>query len=152
MRRLGGILAAGVMMVALATAQDAGKAAKSAGSGGVAQALMGLENQWAKASKESNGDALAPLLAANFVNLNSDGKVSDKAATVARTKSAKWTVNEISDMKVTVHGDAAVVTGAWTGKGTSDGQAVNAKERWIDTWVKTGGKWLCVASASAPIK
>jgi ketosteroid isomerase-like protein len=57
-------------------------------------------------------------------------------------------------MKVMVHGDAAVVTGSWTGKGTdADGKAIDAKERWADTWVKMrNGKWQCVASASAPMK
>ena len=73
---------------------------------------------------------------------------------IARTKKAKWTTNEIADVKVTVHGDSAVVTGSWTGNGTDGtGKPVNAKERWTDTWVKTtGGKWQCVASASAPVK
>jgi ketosteroid isomerase-like protein len=56
-------------------------------------------------------------------------------------------------MKVKVHGDAAIVTGTWVGKGTDGaGKSINAKERWADTWVKSGGKWVCVASASAPIK
>jgi ketosteroid isomerase-like protein len=123
-------------------------------SGNVAKALMDMENQWAKASKESNGDALAPMLAEDFVMLDSDGTQHAKAEVVARTKKAKWTVNEIADMKVTVHGDSAIVTGSWTGQGTDgSGKSVNSKERWVDTWVKTpDGKWLCVASASAPIK
>jgi ketosteroid isomerase-like protein len=53
-----------------------------------------------------------------------------------------------------VHGDSAIVTGAWTGNGTDGaGNPVNAKKRWAEAWVKmTNGKWLCVASASAPIK
>jgi ketosteroid isomerase-like protein len=77
-----------------------------------------------------------------------------KAQVLARIKKGKWTVNQIDDLKVAVHGDAAVVTGSWVGKGTDgDGKAVDAKERWADTWVKTaGGKWPCVASASAPTK
>ena len=96
---------------------------------------------------------LAPLLESNFGALESNGTIRDKAAVVARTKKAKWTVGDLSDMKVTVHGDSAIVTGTWTGKGTdADGKAVNATERWLDTWIKTGGKWLCVASASAPLK
>jgi hypothetical protein len=45
------------------------------------------------------------------------------------------------------------VTGAWTGKGTDGaGKAVDTKERWVDSWTKIGGKWLCVASASATTK
>jgi len=154
MRRLFFMAAVLTMSLAIAPAQDAGKAKSAGSAGSVAQALMDLENQWAKASKESNGDALAPLLAGNFVSLDSDGSLSDKAALIARTKKAKWTTNEISDMKVTVHGDSAIVTGSWIGKGTDGaGKPVNAKERWADTWVKAaGGKWVCVASASAPIK
>ena len=57
-------------------------------------------------------------------------------------------------MKVTVHGDSAIVTGSWTGKGTDGaGRTVDAKERWMDTWVKMAdGKWQCVGTASAPMK
>ncbi|PYV17661.1 MAG: hypothetical protein DMG07_05290 [Acidobacteria bacterium] len=86
--------------------------------------------------------------------MDSDGSVRDKAAIVARTKKAKWTTSALSDMKVTQHGDSAIVTGTWMGKGTdADGKSVNAKEHWLDTWVKAaGGKWVCVASASAPLK
>jgi ketosteroid isomerase-like protein len=118
----------------------------------VAKALMDLEQQWVTASKASNGDALAALLSDDFVALDSDGTMHNKAAVVARTKKAKWVTNEIGDLKVAVHGDSAVVTGSWTGKGTDgNGKAVDARERWADTWVKMAdGKWRCVASASAP--
>jgi ketosteroid isomerase-like protein len=122
---------------------------------GVAKAVMDLEHQWATASKASNGDALAPMLADEFVSLDSDGSLYGKADVVARTKKAKWTTNEIGDMKVTVHGDSsAIVTGTWTGKGTDGaGKPVDTKERWADTWIKMpNGKWQCVASASAPMK
>ena len=141
------------MTVGVALAQEGAKSGAKAASG-VAQALTDMENQWAKASKASDGDALAPLLAADFVMLDSDGSLHNKADVVARTKKAKWVTNEIADMKVVVHGDSAIVTGSWTGVGTDGaGKAVNAKERWADTWVKTAaGKWQCVASAAAPIK
>jgi len=140
------------MTLAIGGAQDAGKA-KSGAAGSVAQTLIDLENQWAKASKESNSDALAPLLSSAFVGVDSDGSIRDKATLLARVKKAKWTTSEISDMKVTMHGDSAIVSGTWAGKGIdSDGKSVNTRERWLDTWVKTGGKWVCVASASAPLK
>jgi ketosteroid isomerase-like protein len=121
----------------------------------VAQSLIDMEHAWAKASKAGDADALAPLLADNFVSLDSDGTMRNKVEALARTKKAKWLTNEISDLKVSVHGDAAaVVTGTWVGKGTDGaGVAVDATERWADTWVKmSNGKWQCVASASAPSK
>jgi len=137
-----------------ALAQEAPKAGAAKAGGTVAQALIDLENQWARASLAGNADALAPLLSEDFVALDSDGTMRTRAETLARTKAAKWTTNEIGDLKVIVHGDAAVVTGSWTGKGTDGaGKPVDAKERWADTWVKmSNGKWQCVASASAPAK
>jgi ketosteroid isomerase-like protein len=116
--------------------------------------LMDLEGQWVKAALASKGEALAPLLAGDFVSVQSDGRTETKAEYVAMTNKGKWQVSEVSDMKVQVHGNAAVVTGMWTGKGTDGmGKAVDAKERFADTWVKMpDGKWQCVASASAPMK
>ena len=102
----------------------------------------------------SNPDGVAPLLADNITNLMSDGTTVDKAQTLAMTKGSKWEVNEISDVKVTVFGNTAIATGAWRGKGTSsDGKAIDTHERWVDTWMKMpGGKWQCIATASAPAK
>ena len=122
--------------------------------GKVDQTLMDLERQWVKAALASKGEALAPLLAADFVSVQSDGTVQTKPEYVAMTNKGKWQVSEVSDMKVQVHGDSAVVTGVWTGKGTDGtGRAFDGKERFADTWVKMpDGKWQCVASASAPMK
>jgi ketosteroid isomerase-like protein len=121
--------------------------------GGVEKAIAGMEQQWAAAGKMSNADAIAPLLADNFTNLNSDGTMMNKTQTLAMVKGAKWDSNEISDVKVTAFGNTAIATGAWQGKGMADGKAVDAHEHWVDTWMKMpGGKWQCIASASAPAK
>ncbi len=151
------LLATGAIVLVtfgVAVAQEPAKAGGGKAASSVVQALMDMENQWAKASKASDGDAIAPMLAEDFVALDSDGSMHGKADVVARTKKGKWVTNEIGDLKVMVHGDSAIVTGSWTGNGTDGaGRAVNAKERWADTWVKMpNGKWQCVASASAPIK
>lgn len=148
-------LATGVIvMLALgsALAQEPAKPGGGKAADTVSRALIDMENQWAKASMAGNADSLAPMLSEDFVALDSDGSMRTKADVLARTKKAKWVTNEIGDLKVIVHGDAAVVTGSWTGKGTDgSGKAIDAKERWADTWVKGNGKWQCVASASAPV-
>jgi ketosteroid isomerase-like protein len=146
-------LAAGAMVVlgvGVALAQAGGGQTASA----VGQAVIALENQWVVASKAGNGAAIGALLADDFVVLDSDGTLHSKAEFVARSNKAKWVTYEIVDMKATVHGDSAIVTGSWTGNGTDgNGKAVKAKERFVDTWVKmANGKWQCVSSASAPSK
>jgi ketosteroid isomerase-like protein len=120
----------------------------------VDKAIANMEQQWTAAAKMSNADGVSPLLADNFTNMNSDGTMRNKAETLANTKGSKWEVNEISDIKVTTFGNTAIATGAWQGKGTgSDGKAIDAHERWVDTWMKMpGGKWQCIASAGAPVK
>jgi ketosteroid isomerase-like protein len=152
-----GILAVSAIllsMVGVATAQQPAATAPSKPAGSVAQALIDLENQWGKASKASDGDGVGALLADNFVGIDAEGKIESKADVVAKVKKAKWVSQELSDMKVIPHGDSAIVTGTWTGNGTDgNGKAINGRERWGDTWVKTAsGKWQCVASISTPLK
>jgi ketosteroid isomerase-like protein len=123
-------------------------------SGGVEKSIAGMEQQWVSAAKMGNPDGVAPLLADGFVSLNSDGTTPNKSQTLAMIKGSKWETNDISDVKVTAFGNTAIATGAWRGKGTQgDGKKVDARERWVDTWVKMpSGKWQCIASASAPAK
>lgn len=154
MKRIITISAIVMSLVGVATAQQSAKPAGSGAAGSVSAALIDLENQWVKASKASDGDGVGALLADNFVGIDSEGKIESKAEVVGKIKKAKWVSQELSDMKVIPHGDSAIVTGSWAGNGTdATGKAINAKERWGDTWVKTGsGKWQCVASISTPLK
>ena len=122
--------------------------------GGTEQAIAGLEQQWVAASKASNPEPIAPLLADNFSNTGSDGKTIGKSETLEHVKAAKWESNEISNVKVTVFGNTAIATGDWAGKGTDEnGKPVDTHERWTDTWIKmSSGKWQCVASHGSTIK
>jgi ketosteroid isomerase-like protein len=144
-------------MACTAFAQDSAPAMASKTemhSGGmmVEQHLKEMEERWVKASLASNSDALMPLLSEDFININSDGTVLNKHETMERMKNSKLEVSELSEVQVTTHGDSAVVTGIWRGKGVdSKGKSFEGKERWADTWVKKNGKWQCVVSASAPI-
>jgi ketosteroid isomerase-like protein len=140
-------VAAFLLMAGMAFAQQsapamASKAEMSMNSMNVEQHLKDMEQKWAAASMKGDGDALAPMLSDNFVNLDSDGSVHNRAESIERTKKAKWEVNEISELRVNAFGDSAVVTGMWTGKGVDGmGKPIDTKERWVDTWVKKDGKW-----------
>ena len=118
------------------------------------QAVAALEQKWVDAEKARDADAIAPLLAFNFVETNSEGKLAGKQEVLARIKAQKWETNQISDVKVTLFGKTAIATGEWRGKGTDpNGQPIDAHERWTDTWIKMfDGKWQCVASHSSTLK
>ena len=124
------------------------------GQGSVEKMLLDLEAQWEKASEASDGKMVEPLLAPSFVFYEPDGTMQTKAEFVADVYKFKWQDTTGTDMKVTVTGDSAIVSGIWTGKGTDPkGQAFSGKQRFVDTWVKmSDGKWRCVAAANIPLK
>src|SRR6202521_1153598 len=132
-------------LVSVAGSQTGGSAEK---------AVAALEQQWLQGQKTNNPDLIAPLLADKIVVTEADGKVNDKAGTLAFYKKTKWDSAEYDDVKVTVFGDTAIATGGFKGKGTNAmGKPFDTNERWTDTWVKMpSGKWKRVASHPTPIK
>jgi ketosteroid isomerase-like protein len=122
-------------------------------SGGPEQAVAALENQWLQSYRTNNPDLVAPLLADKFVSTGADGKLMNKAESLADAKATKNASADYENMKVTVFGSTAIVTGGYKGKGTDpSGKPFNAHLQWTDTWVKMpDGKWQCVASQDTPI-
>lgn len=120
----------------------------------VALTIANLELQWVNAQKIAKPEIVAPMLAEGFVNTDADGQTYGKDRLLSHIKGGSWEENGISDVKVTVYGNTAVATGAWTGKGVDgDGTKIDRHERWTDTWVKmSGGKWQCVASQQTAVK
>jgi len=112
--------------------------------------VSSLEAQWLEAQKTSNPALLEPLLAETFFNVSTDSTVSDKAETLRLVKAAKYAVAEYLDVKVTVYGSTAIASGIFHGKAANGSEV---RERWTDTWVKTGkDAWQCVASHASPMK
>jgi hypothetical protein len=117
------------------------------------KAVATLENQWLQSQKTNNPDLLAPLLADKFISTGSDGKVTDKAQTLADAKARRYASADYENVRVTVFGNTAIATGGFKGKGTEAGKPFEENERWTDTWVKMPeGKWQCVASQASPVK
>jgi ketosteroid isomerase-like protein len=122
--------------------------------GGTEKAILALENQWLQSQKTNNPDLVAPLLADKFVSTGEDGKVMNKAQSLADAKATKYTSAEYENVQVTVFGDTAIATGGFKGNGTdSSGKPMDDHGRWTDTWVKMAdGKWQCVATQASPVK
>jgi ketosteroid isomerase-like protein len=123
-------------------------------SGATEKAILALEKQWEQSQKTNNPDLLASVLADKFVETSDEGKVRNKAESVANARATKFSSVEYQDIKVTVFGDTAIATGGFKGQGTDEsGKSFNTHSRWTDTWVKMpDGKWQCVASQSSIVK
>jgi ketosteroid isomerase-like protein len=117
------------------------------------RAIAALENQWFEADRTNSPELIEPLLAERYVSTGMDGKVEDRAQTLAVARARKYTIAELDDLKVTVFGDTAIATGTYRGRGTDSGIAFAELARWTDTWVKMpDGKWRCVASQYTAIQ
>jgi hypothetical protein len=122
-------------------------------SAGIEKAVVALENQWLESEKTNNPDLAAPLFGDKYISTGSDGKLEDKAQTLADAKARNWTNAEYEDLKVQAYGDVAIATGAYKGKGTDSGKPFAEHLRWTDTWVKMpDGKWQLVASHYSVVK
>lgn len=117
--------------------------------------IRALELKWTESYKQHQIDILSSLLAEDFVITIEDGSVFSKAGYISHSADAAVHVEvaEMSDLKVRMHGDTAVVTGAYHERGESNGKRYEYHDRLTDVWMKIGGRWQVVASHySVPLK
>src|SRR2546422_4553741 len=90
----------------------------------VEQTLLQLERDWEQANAKNNLAALDRILAPEFVNTDSDGRLTTRAEAIARRKSGavKFAAFTQDDYTVHLFGDTAIVTGRSTIKGIRDGK------------------------------
>jgi ketosteroid isomerase-like protein len=126
---------------------------KQGGASGDEAALLALESKWDAASLKGDATSLGGILGDTFVTTSPEGKMRSKAETLQRIKSGavKYQSSKVSDMKVAIYGDAAVVTGTWKGKYVENGKTIDATERFTDTFVRQNGQWKCVSSHSSNV-
>ncbi len=117
--------------------------------------IFALEKTWTDAYKQHSIPIMVSLLNEDFTITVEDGNVFGKTGYIAHTadSSTQVDVAEESDIKVRVHGNLAVVTGAYHERGTSNGKRYEYRDRFTDVWVKTGEQWQILASQySVPVK
>ena len=135
-----------LMYAGLAAAQDKSETAAN---------IQRQEMKWTEAYKQRNINILSSLLADDFVITIEDGSIYSKAGYITHSadSSVQVEVAELSDLKVRMHGNTAVVTGAYHERGTSNGKRYEYHDRLTDVWMKGGGGWQVIASHySVPAK
>jgi ketosteroid isomerase-like protein len=117
--------------------------------------LKALEAKLMEAYKERQVDLLASMLDEDFVITYEDGNTYGKTGYISfsATPSVRVNVVEMSDIKVRMHGDTAVLTGSYHESGENKGKAYDYRDRFTDVWMKSAGKWRLVASHyGVPVK
>ena len=92
-------------------------------------------------------EALEAAYADTYTFTDPTGRVSGKREMMAAFRGGviKIAFQEISDIKVQVYGDAAVVTGLLTSRATRDGRDSGGTFRFTRVWVNQNGRWQTVA-------
>jgi ketosteroid isomerase-like protein len=133
--------------------QPPGGVAKPA-AGNVEQTLMKFERDATAALLKRDVAGFGRVLSDDAVMTSPDGTPQTKAQLLADVKSGDLVIesSEISDMKVRVYGDAAVVTYSTTDKGKYKKQDISGRYRWTDVFVRRGGTWQIVSGQGTPIQ
>jgi ketosteroid isomerase-like protein len=113
-----------------------------------ASKILALENQWNEAYKRGDVTTMNSLLAGDFIITVEDGTTFSKAGYIAHCADSdnRVLLSEMSDLKVRMHGNTAVVTGAYHEKGTSNGKPYEYHDRLTDIWMLIAGRWQVIAS------
>lgn len=113
-----------------------------------ASKIIALENKWNDAYKQSDVAAMNSLLAEDFVITTEDGATFSKYGYIAHCGNSdnKVLITEMSDVKVRLHGNTAVVVGAYHEKGTFKDKRYEFHDRMTDVWMLIDGRWQVIAS------
>jgi len=108
--------------------------------------LLKLENEFARAVASNDADALDRLLADDWIIIEPDGGMIDKARFlgVIRSGALSHESMENTDLRVRAYRNTALVTGLTTSKGKFMGQDFTSCERATDIFVKQADRWQCV--------
>lgn len=119
----------------------------SARSSGSAATLRRLEDQWAQALIKRDAAFFRRTLHPAYVYSDERGVFTKNqviAEQTAGTDTVDFAANE--DMRVYLHGSTAIVTGILVVRGRNASGAFQHRYRYTDSWSRSGGRWLMIAS------
>ena len=110
--------------------------------------VRALDFKLTEAYKLRQFDLLASLLDDEFVITFENGNVYGKTGYISfsATTTIHVDVAEMTDVKVRMHGNTAILTGVYHEKGKDKDGPYDFHDRFTDVWMKVGGKWRLIAS------
>ena len=112
-----------------------------------------VEQDLCEAIRTGNADAIARFEDETYTLTNTRGVVSTRADDIADAKRGDIRYEEFRnhDTKVRLYGDAAIVLGITTVKGTAAGKPFALDARFTDTYVRRADGWKIAASHATRI-
>lgn len=109
---------------------------------------MTFEHNLAKAFVDNDADALSTLLSSDWVVISARGDMADRDGVIDAVRKRQWvhTKMEISEPRVRIYGDTAVVTYRLANAGIFGGKPFDVQERETDVLLWDGSAWKAVLS------
>ena len=113
----------------------------------VQEQLKKLETDRSAAIVKGDVATLEKQTSDDYTLVNMNGQMSDKSQMVNafKTGQTKLTSDDLSDLKVRVYGNTAVITGKADVKGTLGGNDATGQIMFTRVYVKKDGRWQSVA-------
>jgi ketosteroid isomerase-like protein len=80
-----------------------------------------------------------------FITLRGELRTKSEIVKGFQSGSFKYDSRTISDLKIRIYGDTAIVTGRSTQKGSENGKDYSGDYRFTRVYVKQKGRWVTVA-------
>jgi ketosteroid isomerase-like protein len=109
--------------------------------------IEGLELDWRQAQLTNNVSAVDRLLAEDYLGISSNGTLETKADELARRRSGSLHIThlDLSDIKVRIYGDTAVVTSRADLVGKNGDRDISGRYRYTRVYSNRDGQWRIVS-------
>jgi ketosteroid isomerase-like protein len=114
-------------------------------------AVVAAERAWSDAFLRHDLETISRLLGDDFVGIDGRGVVSDKAAELEEARpradaAGPVLVGErLSDVRVRLYGDTAVLTAINTARFSTEGRESTVRYRRTTVWLRRDDRWQCVS-------
>ncbi|HTS37757.1 MAG TPA: nuclear transport factor 2 family protein [Candidatus Solibacter sp.] len=114
--------------------------------------VTALEVLWGQAAQMRDIKAMETLFDDSLTYVDVAGRLMTKAQVLAFTRAVAPVDIVVQSTAARAHGETVIVTGVLRLKGVDRRKPYLQYARFVDTWIRKDGRWLCVASMSTPIE
>jgi len=116
--------------------------------------LTRLDREFQQAVGAKDPVAVAKYLAEDYILITGSSRILTRKELLEEIAAPglQWELNESSEVRVRVHGDAAVVTALLQQRGTDKGEHFDSPVRYTDTWIREHGVWRQVSGHASAVK
>ena len=115
--------------------------------------IEGLEMEWRRAQLSNNISVIDRLLADDYLGISANGTLETKADELTRRRSGSLHITQLdlSDIKVRIYGDTAVVTSKADLVGKNGDRDISGRFRYTRVYSNRMGQWRIVSFEASRI-